>query len=227
MPGMALRTWAGEFAGGTVATGMARLNARHPWSHNDHFHSWILANLPARRRGALDVGCGRGELVAALSSRFAAVRGNDRDEEMRRHATARCAGLANVTVDGRPWAETTWPVDLVTMVAVLHHLDVAAALADVRRLLEPGGRFLAVGLAPTRSATDHLWDLASAVTNPVIGYVKHPWPSADGTPVTPVPIKDPTMPFDELRETVRDVMPGASIRRRLGFRHTIEWTKPS
>ena len=50
MPGMALRTWAGEFAGGTVATGMARLNARHPWSHNDHFHSWILANLPVRRR---------------------------------------------------------------------------------------------------------------------------------------------------------------------------------
>lgn len=48
MPGMALRTWAEEFAGGTVATGMARLNARHPRSHNDHFHSWILANLPDR-----------------------------------------------------------------------------------------------------------------------------------------------------------------------------------
>ena len=146
---------------------------------------------------------------------------------MRRHATARCSGLANVTIDGRPWAEATSPIDLVTMVAVLHHLDVAAALTDVRRLLEPGGRFLAVGLAPPRSATDHLWDLVSAVTNPVIGYVKHPWPSADGAPVTPVPIKDPTMPLDELRETVRGVMPGASIRRHLGFRHTIAWTKPS
>ena len=146
---------------------------------------------------------------------------------MRRHATARCSGLANVTVDGRPWAEATSPIDLVTMVAVLHHLDVAAALTDVRRLLEPGGRFLAVGLAPPRSATDHLWDLASAVTNPVIGYVKHPWPSADRAPVAPVPIKDPTMPFDELREIVFDAMPGASMRRHLGFRHTIAWTKPS
>jgi hypothetical protein len=61
----------------------------------------------------------------------------------------------------------------------------------------------------------------------LIGYVKHPWPSTDGVPVTAVPIKDPTMPFDELREIVLGVMPGASIRRRLGFRHTIAWTKPS
>lgn len=202
------------------------LNARHPWSHNDHFHSWILANLPERRRAALDVGCGRGDLVAALSPRFATVRGNDSDEEMRRHATARCAGLTNVTIEKGSWAEAAGPVDLVTMVAVLHHLDIGDALARVRRLLEPGGRFLAVGLAPPRSAADHLWDLASAVTNPVIGYVKHPWPSADA-PATPVPVKDPTMPLGDLREIVLDVMPGAVIRRRLGFRHTIAWTKPA
>ncbi|WP_328531873.1 hypothetical protein OG984_12435 [Nocardioides sp. NBC_00368] len=50
MPGTALRTWAAEFAGGTAAKAIAELNARHPWSHNDHFHSWILANLPPRRR---------------------------------------------------------------------------------------------------------------------------------------------------------------------------------
>ncbi|NGN95441.1 class I SAM-dependent methyltransferase [Nocardioides sp. KC13] len=205
---------------------MATLNARHPWSHNDHFHSWILANLPEHRRAALDVGCGRGELVAALAPRFEAVHGTDRDEEMLRRAGARCAGLPNVTIDGRSWTDATGPYDLITMVAVLHHLDVADALAEVRRLLAPGGRFLAVGLAPPRSAADHLWDLASAVTNPVIGYVKHPWPSTDD-PVRPFPVQDPTVPLDDLREIVLDVMPGAVIRRRLGFRHTIAWTKPS
>lgn len=226
MPGMALRTWAKEFAGGTVSTTMARINARHPWSHNDHFHSWILANLPTRRRGALDVGCGRGELVAALSPRFAAVHGTDRDGAMRGRAAARCAGLANVTIHGDTWIEPHGPVDLVTMVAALHHLDVTDALQRVRSTLVPGGRFLAVGLAPPRSAVDHLWDLASAVTNPVIGYVKHPWPSADGVQAPPFPVKDPTMPFEELQAILADVMPGASMRHRLGFRHTIAWTKP-
>ena len=226
MPGMALRTWAEEFAGGTVVKAMAELNARHPWSHNDHFHSWILANLPERRRAALDVGCGRGDLVAALSPRFTSVHGNDRDEEMRQHAAARCASLPNVTIDGGSWIDATGPFDLVTMVAVLHHLDVADALVQVRRLLQPGGRFLAVGLAPPRSAADHLWDLASAATNPVIGFVKHPWPAAEA-PSAPFPVKDPTMPLDELREVVLETMPGATIRRRLGFRHTIAWTKPA
>lgn len=55
---MGLRRFASAFAGG--ALGMQRLNARHPWSYKDHFHSWILANLPGRCRTALDVGCGQG-----------------------------------------------------------------------------------------------------------------------------------------------------------------------
>jgi hypothetical protein len=25
-----------------------RVNARHPWNHNEHFHGWILRHLPAR-----------------------------------------------------------------------------------------------------------------------------------------------------------------------------------
>lgn len=222
---MALRTWSQQFAGGILSEAVATLNARHPWSHNDHFHSWILANLPARRRTALDVGCGRGELLAALSPRFTTVHGTDRDGAMRGQAATRCTGLPNVTIHDDTWIDG--PVDLVTMVAVLHHLDVANALEQVRDLLEPGGRFLAVGLAPPQDVPDHLWDLASMVTNPAIGYVKHPWPSADSAPQPAFPVQDPTMSFAELRGILTDVMPGASIRHRLGFRHTIAWTKPS
>lgn len=69
--------------------------------------------------------------------------------------------------------------------------------------------------------------LASIVTNPVIGYVKHPWPSRNGAQPPPYPIQEPTMPFDELRQLVAEVMPGASMRHRLAFRHTIAWSKPA
>jgi SAM-dependent methyltransferase len=225
MPVMALREWTRTFAGGSLSAGMARLNARHPWSHNDHFHGWILANLPAQRRAALDVGCGQGELLAALSPHFTTAHGNDVDETMRQQAASRCSGLPNTTIHEGDWADVPGPFDLVTMVAVLHHLDVGAALHQIRRLLAPGGRFLAVGLAPPRSGVDHLWDLASIVTNPVIGYVKHPWPNPNGPQSPPYPIQDPTIPFDELRELVVEVMPGATMRHHLGFRHTIAWTK--
>lgn len=224
---MALRRWARTFAGGALSAGMKRLNSRHPWSHNDHFHSWIVANLPEQCRTALDVGCGRGELVAALAPHVGRVIGNDVDQTMREQAAQRCAGLPNVTITGDRWTDGRETFDLVTMIAVLHHLDVAESLHEVRRRLSPGGRFLAVGLAPPRTIRDHAWDVASMVTNPIIGYVKHPWPSrADGVQPPPFPVRDPTLSFDELRQLLDKVMPGANIRHQLGFRHTIAWTSP-
>ena len=151
---VAIGRWARAFAGGTLSAGMAKLNARHPWSHNDQTY------------------------------------------------------------------------DLVTMVAVLHHLDVPKAVHEVRRRLSPGGRFLAVGLAQPRTVRYHVWDVASMITNPIIGYVKHPWPSrADGAQPPSFPVRDPFLSFDELGQLLDKDMPGAVIRHRLGFRHTIAWTK--
>jgi len=58
---------------------LAGANARNPWNHNEHFHRWILRNLPARRRAAMDVGCGTGMLAGRLAPQFAGVIGIDAD----------------------------------------------------------------------------------------------------------------------------------------------------
>lgn len=209
-----------------AAQGLHAFNSRHPWSHNDHFHRWILSNLPRHRDMAIDVGCGQGGLVAQLADRFTHVRGTDRDPGMRAQAARRCAALSNVTIDDSQLDQLDGPVDLVTTVAVLHHLDIEQALTQIKRLLAPGGRFLAVGLAAPVSIRDTAWDLASAVTNPLIGLVKHPRPVPGGPQPPPFPVRDPELSFDELQAIVDRVMPGATMRRRLAFRHTICWTKP-
>ena len=137
-----------DFVGRSLLDGMRRLNARHPWSHNDHFHSWILANLPEPCRSVLDVGCGRGELLAALAPHVGRVVGADVDAAMREQSAARCTGLANVALTDLPWNEVDGPFDAVTMVAVLHHLPVEEALRDVRR--KSGEQ-----LAPTAPDVEH------------------------------------------------------------------------
>lgn len=211
------------------------VNARHPWNHNEHFHGWILRNLPARRQAAVDVGCGTGVLAGKLASRFARVTGIDTDQGMAAAASARLGDDPRVSImrcGFEEFAAATGEgeADLVTMVAMLHHLDAGTVLARVPRLLAPGGRLLVVGLARVGSPTDAVIDLVSAAANPVVGMVKHPRParSADRAAANqPVmPVRDPTATAAEIAAAADVCLPGASIHRRLFFRFTLRWDKP-
>lgn len=223
---MGIRDLAATRWGTPAALALRDLNARHPWIHNDHFHAWILSRLPTRRRSALDLGCGRGGLLVELAPFFEDVLGIDRDATMRRAAAERCTGLPGVRVQDTAFDALDGPFDLVTMVAVLHHLELPETLRQVRRILAPGGRLLVVGLAAPRTVRDHAWDVASMVTNPLIGLVKHPWPRPAGMPAPAVPVADPVLSFGEIRDVVDRELPGARMRHHLGFRFTLEWEAP-
>jgi SAM-dependent methyltransferase len=214
--------------------GLDTFNRRHPWSHNDHFHGWILRNLPVRRGRALDIGCGRGALLERLALQFARVEGIDVDDAMATIASTRVAPYPHASVRRRGFAELTpaddGPYDLITMVAVLHHLDLDATLSRIPGLLAPGGRFLVVGLTRLHSPTDLLIDGLSALANPLVGLVKHPRPvrteAGPAGDVPAMPVKDPTRTWDEVVGATRTHLPGGVARRRLFFRHTLRWQKP-
>jgi 2-polyprenyl-3-methyl-5-hydroxy-6-metoxy-1,4-benzoquinol methylase len=78
---------------GPLHESLAKINARHPWNHNEHFHGWILRNLPACRHAAVDVGCGKGVLAGKLATHFTRVIGIDRNEGMAAAASARLRGF--------------------------------------------------------------------------------------------------------------------------------------
>jgi SAM-dependent methyltransferase len=219
----------------TAGRFLARVNARHPWSHNEHFHGWILRNLPARRQLAVDVGCGTGMLAQSLAPYFAQVTGIDADEAMAAAATARLAGDPHVSIlrcRFEAFAATAGEgeADLITMVAVLHHLDLADTLAQIPRLLAPGGRLLVVGLAKANSLADVAVDLASSAANPIMGLIKHPRPArpADPPPTgqPSLPVRDPAATVAEIAAAADACLPGARIRRRLFFRYTLRSDKP-
>ena len=211
------------------------LNSRHPWDHNAHFHRWILRSLPPGAERVLDVGCGRGALVRALAGRVAHVDGIDPDPSMALAAAEQCRDLRGVTVRRRSLDEhaATLPsersggsYDALTMIASLHHMELEPALATARALLRPGGRLLVVTLTVPRTPVDLLWDIGNALTNPLIGVVRHPRPVRDPVPGPTIPVRDPAWSHGELRERAREVLPGAVLRRREGFRSTLSWRKP-
>ena len=200
-----------------------RWNARHPWSHNDHFHGWILRNLPERRTSALDVGCGRGALLALLAHDFDSVTGIDPDVEMVAAAEARLAGSAEVR--RQSLLKSDGEYDLVTMVASLHHVALEPALHHVAGLIAPNGRLLVVGLAQTGSPSDLVYGGASMLLDPVVGFLKHPRALTAPDPGRVVPIRDPDETYDQLRATAQRVLPGARMRRRLFYRYTLCWDR--
>jgi SAM-dependent methyltransferase len=104
-----------------------------------------LAGDVAGRR-ILDAGCGSGPLFAALRDRGAVVTGIDKSAGMLELARRRLGDDADLRVAELgsllPFPDGTF--DDVTASLVLHYLeDWGPALAELRRVLKPGGRLIA------------------------------------------------------------------------------------
>ena len=104
-----------------------------------------LAGDVAGRR-ILDAGCGSGPVMAALRDRGAIVTGFDKSAGMLELARLRLGVDADLQVAdlGRPLPFPDDTFDDVIASLVLHYLeDWGPALAELRRVLKPGGRLLA------------------------------------------------------------------------------------
>ncbi len=93
-------------------------------------------------QAVLDLGCGLGEFTAALSEHGAIVTGCDVAQEALRRARARAPTVEFVlTGEELPFADESF--DVVWAGEVLEHVqDGLGLLAEVRRVLRPGGRLL-------------------------------------------------------------------------------------
>jgi len=211
---------------------LARFNAEHPWSHNDAYVPWVLWHArQVRRHGgtrALDVGCGTGGLLRRLSGVLDDVTGIEPDPVTAARADADVGGARSVAVQTLAFEDLQTrgaPYDLITFVAVLHHLDLVPALEKARGLLSPGGRILIAGLAKETEA-DLPWTGLSMLLNPLIGAIRHPRRARRYPEGMTAPTADPRETFEEIRRATSAVLPGVRIRRGLFWRYTAIWTAP-
>lgn len=199
-----------------------RFMATHAWSHNAHYHRWIMAQLPPTPARALDVGCGTGDLVRLLARRSTRVEGIDADPTVidtarRTGAPPGCTFSVASIDDLAPGPR----YDAITAVAVLHHVPFAAAVRRLVEVLAPGGTLVVVGCYREASAADRAVSLAAVPANMAMGLVKgHERPPPSMT----APVASPTMTLPEIRRVADELLPGHRLRRGLFWRYLLRYT---
>src|SRR6266849_7507509 len=132
----------------------------------DRFHLAAFAAFADREWVAGDLGCGTGQVTAALAPFVARVIAVDASAAMLQAAKKRLQGLDNI--DLRRGDLEALPVDdarldAATLMLVLHHVpEPERALAELARVLKPGGRFILVDMLPHdrdsyRQQMGHVW----------------------------------------------------------------------
>ncbi|BCZ21558.1 class I SAM-dependent methyltransferase [Mycobacterium senriense] len=190
------------------------------WNHNTAYHPWLVGIASQHRGDVLDVGCGEGLLAARLAAVSCSVVGIDADPTSVRRASQRLQALGNASAELRRFEDLERgerSFDVITFVASLHRLPLRDALWKARQMLCPAGELAVVGLSANKSVADWVW---AGLCLPAVraGSRLHRETRNIG-----VAVADPRESLAEIRQTAKDVLPGARIRRGLYYRYRLRW----
>jgi SAM-dependent methyltransferase len=192
------------------------------WNHNTHYHDVLLQSVPRPCGRALDVGCGLGTFARRLSPLVDHVDALDEEPGVVSQARELSASRHNIRfieADFMTWsAEDAY--DVVSMIAVLHHLPFDNALAKAAGLLRPGGVLMVLGL--DRAASPLHFLVRGAIGYPVSVCYR----MVRGTSPVGAPIREPSMTLGEIGQGADTLLPDATIRRHLLWRYSLVWRKP-
>jgi ubiquinone/menaquinone biosynthesis C-methylase UbiE len=211
---------------------LALLDERYAWSHNDHYHGFLLRHVPSPCAEALEIGCGTGTFSRALAERAGHVLALDLSPQMVRIARERSHSHPNVEYLEANALDWEWPVarfDCVVSIATLHHLPPAEMLEKMRRALRPGGTLLVLDLYRQEGPVDLLTNIPAIPANLALRLlhtrrltvpreIAHAW-AEHGK-------HDTYLTLRQLGRICRATIPGAQVRRHLLWRYSIVWKSP-
>jgi SAM-dependent methyltransferase len=202
------------------------------WNHNDHYHAFLLSQLPGRCGEALEVGCGTGAFSRLLARRCDRVLALDLSPEMVRVASEASADVPNLSfqvADALTWDFPAGRFDAIASIATLHHLPLEPILRAMKQALRPGGTLLVLDLYQARSLADAVTIGMAVPVNAAMGLLRN------GRLRKPPEVRaawdahwahDVILPLSAIRSVSASVLPGARVRRHLYWRYSMVWKKP-
>jgi SAM-dependent methyltransferase len=188
---------------------------------------FLLRQVPASARRALDVGCGDGTLSRALAERRIATLGIDASPRMIALARARAGAsplLEYRVADISDAAPTASDFDVVVSVAMAHHLQLPRVIEYMRAAVAPGGTVIVQDVTMRRGVR-HLpanalaW-LARRVRR-LRGRDGHR-PDVDAL-YAAHGAGEQYLDQDAVADVYRPLLPGARVYLHLEWRYTVVW----
>jgi 2-polyprenyl-3-methyl-5-hydroxy-6-metoxy-1,4-benzoquinol methylase len=202
------------------------------WDHNRLYQREILDRV-GRRRRALDLGCGTGELTRALAVRCAYVVGVDASSGMVAEARRRNWGLNIDYVQGDAEAYLRGregEFDFISSVAAFHHMDEERMLLRCKEALAPGGTLVVLDLFEERGLVDLALSALAAVLNPFYR-LAHTGQSATSREERELwaahSPQDHYKGLGELRDLASRILGEFSLERKLFWRYMLVYQKPA
>jgi SAM-dependent methyltransferase len=214
--------------------------------HNEHYHRFLLNQLPEHCDQVLEIGCGPGTFARALAARSNHVLGIDLSPEMIRLAREKSAqpGIARGQEGSLPsssFSNIDFQVgdildqqlpdehfDCIASIATLHHLPFREVLLQMKAALKPGGILLILDLFEPHGLSDWLLNFPALSASVALRLFHHrrlrprrevraAWAAHEAHDLYPT--------MTEVRSHCAEILPGSQVKKHLLWRYSIIWRK--
>ncbi|HZU70830.1 MAG TPA: class I SAM-dependent methyltransferase [Ktedonobacteraceae bacterium] len=200
------------------------------WNHNNHYHDFLLRQVPSPCRNAMEIGCGSGAFARLLAQKAEHVLALDLSPQMIRLAKERSQQYTNIdyqVADVLSWDFAPEQFDCIVSIATLHHLPMEDILSKLKTALAPGGKLIVLDLYQA-SLFDLSIFLIAVPYNYMLKFLKT-GRTRESEAVRQAWAEhgkhDTYLTLAQLRQICKKVLPGARVRRHLLWRYSLVWRK--
>jgi SAM-dependent methyltransferase len=201
------------------------------WNHNNHYHDFLLKQLPSSCESVLEIGCGTGEFSRLLAERSGRVVAIDLSPKMIEISKVKSGHLTNINFQVSDILKWEFPVeqfDAIASIATFHHLPLESLLPSLKEALKPGGKLVVLDLVEHEPVQDILSDVIAVPLHWIFNMLRNrrirptreaieAWREHGHT--------DKYLTLSQAQKIYTSSLTGATVRKHLFWRYSVVWEK--
>lgn len=201
------------------------------WNHNNHYHNFLLKQLPTYCESVLEIGCGTGAFTRLLAEQSDRVLAIDLSPKMIEIAKLQSGHYTNINFQVADISKWEFPVeefDALASISTFHHLQLESLLPKLKAALKPGGKLIVLDLVEREPLQDILSDVIALPLHWIFNILRNRRirPTLEAIEVWREHGQtDKYLKRSQAQKIYTSSLTGATVRRHLFWRYSVVWEK--